>query len=47
MFKINIFALAELELKREGKLNTRNAGSLLIDRAITIRNYLNRVKVRR
>ena len=37
---MNIFELAELELIREGKINNKNAFSLMLDRAITIRKYL-------
>lgn len=37
---MSIFELAILEVKREGKSNDRNAGQLIIDRAYTIRKYL-------
>ena len=36
----DIFELAEMELKREGKLKSKKAGVLLIDRAFKIRRYL-------
>jgi hypothetical protein len=37
---MNIFELARLELEREGKTEEKNAGLLLLDRAITIRKWL-------
>jgi hypothetical protein len=37
---MNIFIMARQQLKREGKLEADNAGSLLIDRAITIRKAM-------
>jgi len=36
---MNIFELAELQLKREGLLNKPNETVNLIDRAIKIRNF--------
>lgn len=41
---MNIFTLAMLELRREGKEGAKNYGSLLLDRAITIRNYMIKAK---
>ena len=38
--RVNIFRLAEMQLRREGKLGSRNAGKLLIDRAVKIRQWL-------
>ena len=40
MVKFNIFELARLQLEKEGKSDVPEAGSLLIDRAITIRKWL-------
>lgn len=37
---MNIFDLAQTQLKREGLLNKPNETINLIDRAIKIRNYL-------
>ena len=37
---MNIFNLAIQEVEREGKINQNNAFSLVIDRMITIRKYL-------
>lgn len=37
---MNIFDLARLEVKREGKLNTPNELLLVLERAIAIRKYL-------
>ena len=37
---MNIFELAIMEVKREGKINEKNAGQLIIARAYTIRKYL-------
>jgi len=38
---MNIFKMARLQLEREGKANAKNAMSLLIDRAVTIRQFIN------
>ena len=38
---MNIIELARLELKREGKLNAWNEGSLLLDRMATIMKHYN------
>ena len=37
---MSIFQLAILEVKREGKINDKNAIGLIIDRAVTIRHWL-------
>ena len=37
---MTIFQLAILEVKRENKINNKNAGKLIIERAYTIRKYL-------
>lgn len=37
---MTIFQLAIMQLKREGKINDRNVGQLVIDRALTIRKWL-------
>ncbi len=37
---MDIFEMAHRELQREGKLNSDNQIALLIDRAVTIREYL-------
>lgn len=36
---MSIFELAHKQLEREGKLNSKNYSSLLIDRAVTIRKW--------
>ncbi len=37
---MSIFNLAILEVKREGKINDKNAMGLIIERAYTIRKWL-------
>jgi hypothetical protein len=37
---MNVFTLAMLELRREGREGANNYGTLLLDRAITIRDYI-------
>ncbi len=37
---MSIFELAIMEVKREGKINEKNAGGLIITRAYTIRKWL-------
>jgi hypothetical protein len=38
--KYNVFQLAEMQLRREGKQNAKNAYLLLLDRAETISKWL-------
>ena len=37
---MSIFQLAIMEVKREGKINDKNARRLIIERAYTIRKWL-------
>ena len=37
---MNIFDLAYIQLKREGLLNSKNETSLMLERAITIKKWL-------
>jgi hypothetical protein len=41
---MSIFDLALIQLKKEGKLNKKNTLSLMLDRAIEIRKYLDELE---